>query len=41
MILRLLSYNIRFGGHGREETIAETIVAPDIASSNGRDVDDA
>jgi exodeoxyribonuclease-3 len=30
--LRLLSYNIRFGGHGREESLAETIVAaaPDV-----------
>lgn len=32
MKLRLLSYNIRFGGHGREALIAEVIrtVAPDI-----------
>ena len=32
MTLRLLSYNIRFGGHGREEALAETIVAatPDL-----------
>jgi exodeoxyribonuclease III len=30
--LRLLSYNIRFGGHGREHALAETIVAaaPDL-----------
>jgi len=30
--LRLLSYNIRFGGHGREQALAETIVAasPDL-----------
>jgi len=30
--LRLLSYNIRFGGRGREQTLAETIVAasPDL-----------
>jgi exodeoxyribonuclease-3 len=30
--LRLLSYNIRFGGHGREQALAETIVAaaPDV-----------
>jgi exodeoxyribonuclease-3 len=30
--LRLLSYNIRFGGLGREEPIAETIkgIAPDL-----------
>jgi exodeoxyribonuclease-3 len=29
---RLLSYNIRFGGHGREEALAETIlaIAPDL-----------
>ncbi|HLM24499.1 MAG TPA: endonuclease/exonuclease/phosphatase family protein [Pyrinomonadaceae bacterium] len=32
MTLRLLSYNIRFGGRGREQTLAETIVAasPDL-----------
>lgn len=32
MILRLLSYNIRFGGLGREQALAETIVAaaPDL-----------
>ena len=32
MILRLLSYNIRFGGVGREDAIAEAInsVAPDL-----------
>jgi endonuclease/exonuclease/phosphatase family metal-dependent hydrolase len=32
VILRLLSYNIRFGGLGREQSIAETIVAaaPDL-----------
>jgi len=32
VILRVLSYNIRFGGHGREEALAETIVAaaPDL-----------
>ena len=32
MTLKLLSYNIRFGGQGREEAIAETIVAaaPDL-----------
>ncbi|HET6980434.1 MAG TPA: endonuclease/exonuclease/phosphatase family protein [Pyrinomonadaceae bacterium] len=32
MTLRLLSYNIRFGGHGREQALAETIVAaaPDL-----------
>lgn len=32
MILKLLSYNIRFGGRGREEALAETIVAaaPDL-----------
>ncbi|HKG79151.1 MAG TPA: endonuclease/exonuclease/phosphatase family protein [Pyrinomonadaceae bacterium] len=32
MTLRLLSYNIRFGGLGREEALAETIVAaaPDL-----------
>ena len=32
MTLRLLSYNIRFGGVGREEALAETIVAaaPDL-----------
>ena len=32
MTLRLLSYNIRFGGLGREEPIAETIkrIAPDL-----------
>lgn len=32
MTLRLLSYNIRFGGHGREKALAETIVAaaPDL-----------
>ena len=32
MTLRLLSYNIRFGGHGRESALAETIVAaaPDL-----------
>jgi exodeoxyribonuclease-3 len=30
--LKLLSYNIRFGGHGREQALAETIVAasPDL-----------
>jgi exodeoxyribonuclease-3 len=30
--LRLLSYNIRFGGHGREQALAETITAaaPDL-----------
>jgi len=30
--LRLLSYNIRFGGHGREQALAETILAasPDL-----------
>jgi exodeoxyribonuclease-3 len=30
--LRLLSYNIRFGGRGREQALAETIVAaaPDL-----------
>jgi endonuclease/exonuclease/phosphatase family metal-dependent hydrolase len=30
--LKLLSYNIRFGGHGRERALAETIVAasPDL-----------
>ena len=33
MTLRLLSYNIRFGGVGREDAIAEAIksVAPDLA----------
>ena len=32
MTLRLLSYNIRFGGHGREHALAETIsaAAPDL-----------
>ena len=32
MTLRLLSYNIRFGGRGREQALAETIVAaaPDL-----------
>ena len=32
MTLKLLSYNIRFGGRGREEALAETIVAaaPDL-----------
>ena len=32
MTLRLLSYNIRFGGHGREQALADTIVAaaPDL-----------
>ncbi len=32
MTLRLLSYNIRFGGRGREQALAETIVAaaPDV-----------
>lgn len=32
MTLRLLSYNIRFGGRGREKALAETIVAaaPDL-----------
>ena len=32
MTLRLLSYNIRFGGGGREQSLAETIVAaaPDL-----------
>ena len=32
MIVKLLSYNIRFGGHGREAELAEVIrtVAPDI-----------
>ena len=32
MTLKLLSYNIRFGGHGREQALAETIVAasPDL-----------
>ena len=32
MTFRLLSYNIRFGGHGREQALAETIVAasPDL-----------
>ena len=32
MTLRLLSYNIRFGGHGREQALAETILAasPDL-----------
>ena len=32
MSLRLLSYNIRFGGRGREQALAETIVAaaPDL-----------
>ena len=32
MTLRLLSYNIRFGGHGREQALAETIsaAAPDL-----------
>ena len=32
MTLRLLSYNIRFGGGGREQALAETIVAaaPDV-----------
>lgn len=32
MIVKLLSYNIRFGGHGRERELAEVIrsVAPDI-----------
>jgi len=30
--LKILSYNIRFGGHGREQALAETIVAaaPDL-----------
>ena len=32
MTFRLLSYNIRFGGRGREQALAETIVAaaPDL-----------
>lgn len=32
MTLRLLSYNIRFGGRGREQALAETIIAaaPDL-----------
>ena len=32
MTLKLLSYNIRFGGRGREQALAETIVAaaPDL-----------
>ena len=32
MTLKLLSYNIRFGGGGREQALAETIVAaaPDV-----------